>query len=425
MQEEGADLDTSPMSEDCLFLNIWTPGLGDGGARPVMVWFHGGGFTSGSGGSVRYDGTNLAAGHDVVLITVNHRLGAFGFLDAAAMGGDANSGNAGMLDIVKALEWVRDNAEAFGGDPGNVTVFGESGGGSKATTLMAMPAAEGLFDKVIAQSGLATDAVSPEAAAEASSALMDALGAEDLDDLRAAPMEDIAANMGGNWGPVSGDSLPRAGVDPSAEPASPGIPLMIGSNLTEATFFNAVPREEISDEEMRAYLTGDGPFAGFSEAGVDDLIAAYREMNPDLPNHEIVQRIATDVWMNGRVTGVAEMRTAAEAPTYVYRFAMRQGAQGGALNVPHTSEIAYVFDNLDLSTALVGEPDADDRELAGQMSAAWADFARNGDPNAEGLPDWPPYTADQKAVMVLDESPEVVLDPYSEPLAAVAQARTN
>jgi para-nitrobenzyl esterase len=174
MPEEAVDLDKGPMSEDCLYLNVWTTSLEPAAKRPVMVWLHGGGYTVGSGGSVRYDGSNLARKRDVVAVTVNHRLNAFGFLDLSSIRGAkfADAGNVEMLDIVAALEWVRDNIANFGGDPGNVTVFGESGGGGKVSTLMAMPAAKGLFHRAIAQSGVALRGITADAAAATARALL-------------------------------------------------------------------------------------------------------------------------------------------------------------------------------------------------------------------------------------------------------------
>jgi len=423
MQEEGVDLDQTPMSEDCLFLNVWTPGLDDG-KRPVMVWFHGGGFTSGSGGSIRYDGTNLASKKDVVLVTVNHRLASLGFMDVSALGGEeyADSGNAGMLDIVQSLEWVRDNIAAFGGDPENVTVFGESGGGSKVTTLMSMPAADGLFHRVIAQSGINLAAIPAETAQETAASAMEAVGADSFDALLEADPEELT-NAPGNWGPVATPSLPRNPFVPDADPNGADIPLMIGSNLNEANFFNATPTEPVDEEGLRAAFAEGNFTRGIPEENIDELMDAYRGFFPDLEDHKVFQVLASDAWMTGLVQNVANLRAAADAPAWVYHFAMDQGARDGNIGVPHSSEIAYAFDNLDLSKALVGEPDEADRALAEQVSTAWTNFARNGDPNGEGLPEWPAWTEDNKAVMVFDEDTMLVVDPFSDRLAALAAAR--
>lgn len=421
MEEEGVDLDKSPPSEDCLFLNVWSPGL-DEAKRPVMVWFHGGGFTGGSGGSIRYEASQLVSGQDVVLVTLNHRLASLGFMDVSAIGGEAyaDSGNAGMLDIVQGLEWVRDNIAAFGGDPANVTIFGESGGGSKVTTLLSMPAAKGLFQRGIAQSGIAMGAIDGEAAKAGAAKVLEAAAVTDLAGLQSADVTALVA--GGNWGPVQSPSLPRGPFAPDADPAGEAVPLMIGSNLTEATFFNATPTAEVNDEQLKQAFA-DGPFTGRIAADrIDALMNGYRAALPGTPDHEVFQIVATDAWMTQMVSKVADLRAGQGAPTYVYNFAMRQGARNGALNVPHTSEIAYVYNNLDLATALVGTPDAEDQALADVMSMAWANFARTGNPNGEGVPEWPQWTADKHAVMVFDADPEAAVDPFAARLALLAAA---
>jgi para-nitrobenzyl esterase len=422
MEEEGADLDKSPPSEDCLFLNVWSPGLVEG-KRPVMVWLHGGGFTGGSGGSIRYEASRLVSNQDVVVVTLNHRLASLGFMDVSAIGGEAyaDSGNAGMLDIVQALKWVQDNISAFGGDPANVTIFGESGGGSKVTTLMSMPAAKGLFHRVIAQSGIATGTIPPEAAQAGAATVLDAAGITDVAGLQSADVTALVAP--GNWGPVQSPSLPRGPFAPDADPAGAEIPLMIGSNLTEATFFNATPTAEVDADELKQAFA-NGPFtARIPAERIDALMDGYRAALPDTPDHEVFQVLATDVWMTQLVNRVANLRADQNgAPTYVYNFAMRQGARDGALNVPHTSEIAYAFDNLELAKALVGTPDADDQALADIVSTAWANFARNGDPNGEGVPEWPQWTDAEHAVMVFDADPMSVVDPFDERLTVLGAA---
>ena len=421
MEEEGVDLDKTPPSEDCLFLNVWSPGL-DASKRPVMVWLHGGGFTGGSGGSIRYDGSYLASNQDVVLVTLNHRLASLGFMDVSAVAGAdyKDSGNSGMLDIVQALKWVRDNIDAFGGDPANVTVLGESGGGSKVTTLLSMPEARGLFQRGIAQSGLATGAIAPDAAKFSAAAVLDAAQITDVASLQSA---DVAALIApGNWGPVQSPSLPRGPFAPDADPAGQSVPLMIGSNLTEATFFNATPTSEVNEEELKQAFVKGNFTGGIAADRVDDLMKGYRAQLPDTPDHEVFQVIASDVWMTRLVNKVANLRAEQGAPTYVYNFAMRQGARDGALNVPHTAEIAYVFDNLELAEALVGTPDPEDQDLADIMSTAWANFARTGNPNGEGVPEWPQWTANERAVMVFDADPKAETDAFTNRLALLEAA---
>ncbi|WP_207481999.1 carboxylesterase/lipase family protein [Arenibaculum pallidiluteum] len=428
MQEEGADLDSGPMGEDCLVLNVWTPSPEPGANRPVMVWYHGGGYTSGSGGSLRYDGINLAARQNVVVVTVNHRLGVLGFLDLSWIGGPryASSGNAGMLDIVQSLQWVRDNIRAFGGDPANVTVFGESGGGGKVSTLMAMPAAKGLFHRVIAQSGTAIKQASTETSEKAARAVLERLGimAANLDQLHQIPFQRILAAGQGSWSPVvDGAVIPRHPFDPDAPAVSADVPMMVGSNLTETTFFNATPLDPIDDTELMNRLI---EFTKLDEPRVQELVALYRARRPGTENHVLYQLISTDWWMTDSVRQQAARKAAqGGAPAFVYQFEMRQGARGGKLNVPHTAEIAYVFDNLGLSKALVGEPTAEHQALADRMSAAWATFARTGRPQAPDLPEWPAYTADRPAVMVLGREPKVLVDPSSEERKKVAALKAS
>lgn len=421
MQEEGVDLDKGGQSEDSLFLNVWTAGLEEDTKRPVMVWFHGGGFTSGSGGSVRYDGTNLASRQDVVVVTVNHRLGVFGFLDLSSIGGEqyAQSGNVGMLDIVQALEWVRDNIAKFGGDPANVTVFGESGGGSKVTTLMGMPKAKGLFHRVIAQSGVAVTSIRAEAAAKTAEGVLSALGvgAGNIGDLAGKTTQEILSAGKGNFGPVvDGAVLPSNVFEPEASALSAGVPLLVGSNLTEVTFFNNTPTEPIDDAALTAAVVG---FTKLDEAKANELIALYKNNNPDRENHMIYQLLGSDWWMGDAVNLTAERKAAQGGPVYVYLFAKPQMAQGGKLNVPHTSEIAFVFDNIALSQALVGADTPDMQAVADKVAAAWASFARDGKPSAKGMPEWPQYTAENPAVMVIDDNPAIEVDPFGKERDAI------
>ena len=301
MEEEMVSLDHSPMSEDCLRLNVWTAGLKDGKKRPVMVWFHGGGFSGGSGGNVRYDGTNLARKHDVVLVTVNHRLNAFGFLYLGKLGGEkyADSGNVGMLDIVAALNWVKDNITEFGGDPGRVTIFGQSGGGGKVTTAMAMPQAVGRFHRVIAESGLALKAVTPDEATDVASKIMTQLNLQpgQVDQLQQLPYQQILAAMaalgpaGNRFGPVlDGRSLVsgNGAFDPVAPSQSAEVPMILGSTLTEITFMNATPLDPIDDATLRADLKRG---LRIDDAETEKLITLYKR---DFPQADNAQALSVD-----------------------------------------------------------------------------------------------------------------------------------
>ena len=283
MEEEVVALDRTAQGEDCLCLNIWTPGLGEKKKRPVMVWCHGGGFTGGSGGNIRYDGTELAKKHDVVLVTLNHRLNAFGFLYLGKLGGEkyADSGNVGMLDIAAALDWVKGNIAEFGGDPGNVTIFGQSGGGSKVTTAMAMPQAAGRFHRVIAESGVELKAITTDEGSEIASRLMTQLGIHDVDQLQQIPFTQIIAALGpmgpsGRFGPVLDHRALVSGngpFDPVAPSISANVPMILGSTLTEITFLNTTPLDPIDDATLRADLKRT---LRVDDGEVEKLIALYK-----------------------------------------------------------------------------------------------------------------------------------------------------
>jgi para-nitrobenzyl esterase len=430
MPEEAVDLDYGAMSEDCLYLNVWTAAVDTAAKRPVMVWFHGGGYAVGSGGSVRYDGSNLARKRDMVVVTVNHRLNAFGFLDLSSVGGAkfAGSGNVGMLDIVAALEWVHDNIANFGGDPSNVTVFGESGGGGKVSTLMAMPAAKGLFHRAIAQSGVALRGMTGEAAAAATRALLNQLGidAGDLEGIQDVPFARILAALEAvrpplGFGPVvDGRALPRHPFDPDAPAVSAEIALLLGSNLTERTFFADTPLDPIDDAALLGHVKR---YTSLGDRAASGLIAAYRKNRPDADNTFIYQLLSADWWMTANVVTEAERKAKlGRAAAYVYHFEKRTPVRDGKLKVPHTLEIAYAFDNIDLSTAVTGTG-KDKQDLADKMSAMWAAFARTGDPSIPGLT-WEPYSAERRAVMILDDNPRLEFDPYGQERLAISAAKS-
>jgi len=430
MEEEVVALDRTSQGEDCLCLNIWTPALGDKMKRPVMVWCHGGGFTGGSGGNVRYDGTNLAKRHDVVLVTLNHRLNAFGFLYLGKLGGEkySDSGNVGMLDIVAALDWVTDNIAEFGGDPGNVTIFGQSGGGSKVTTAMAMPQAAGRFHRVIAESGVALKAIALDEATDIASRLMAQLGVSNVDRLQQIPFNDIVAALGpmgpaGRFGPVLDHRSLVSGngpFDPIAPSLSADVPMILGSTLTEITFLNTTPLDAIDDAALRIDLKGT---LRIEDGEVENLIALYKRDFPDASNVRLYQIIASDNWLTANVALTAERKAALlGAPAYVYHFEKPTPVRDGKLGVPHTLEVSYVFDNLDGATDDVITGTGRDRyPLADKMSRAWTHFARTGDPNVSGLPRWRPYSAGDRAVMIFNDQCKLAVDPRAEAREALTE----
>jgi para-nitrobenzyl esterase len=440
MPEEMISLDNSPFGEDCLSLNVWTAGLRDGAKRPVMVWFHGGGFSAGSGGDVRYDGTNLAHNHGVVLVTVNERLNAFGFLYLAELGGEryADSGNAGLLDLVAALRWVRDNIREFGGDPDNVTIFGQSGGGSKVTTLMAAPAARGLFHRAIAESGLNIEAIPAKDATDMARQVVDRLGLKpgQIDQLQKLPVDSILAAMGGiaydshagsflRFGPViDRRTLSSHPWDPAAPSVSAHVPLILGSNLTEICFQPATPKDPMDDRQLHEVVQRSLGFGAHLEPQqAAQLIALYRKGYPDQTNVMLYHIMGSDNWMTANVHMVAERKAALRAAAaYVYHFEWLTPVDLGRLGSPHTLEIPFVFDNLDVPTVdIVTGTGADRRPLADRMSRAWTAFAHTGDPNVTGLPHWPAYSADNRAVMVFNNECNVQVNPHAAQREAIAE----
>ncbi|MBE3568097.1 MAG: carboxylesterase/lipase family protein [Thermogemmatispora sp.] len=415
-------------SEDCLFLNVWTPAIADGRRRPVLFWCHGGGFSMGSGSAAFYRGTNLARRGDVVVVTVNHRLGPFGYLHLADLFGDdyAESGNVGMLDLVAALEWVRDNIEAFGGDPQNVTIFGESGGGAKVSVLMAMPSAAGLFRRAIVQSGPALRMATREKASERAERLLHALGISraNREQLHEIPTQRIIEandavnpNALGPWGPVvDGQILPQHPFDPQAPAISAQVPLIIGTNKDEATLFLlSDPQLSTLDEEglrkrTQALLRAND--------AAERLLTAYARAYPDRTPAERYAALVSDAMM--RINSIRQAERKAlqgGAPVYMYLFTWETPILDGRLKSCHALEIPFVFDNLEPARRFLGAtagltPEL--RELAARMSGAWLAFARNGVPAAPDLPDWPPYTYERRATMIFDLHCRVEDDPGGE-----------
>ncbi|HEX3838177.1 MAG TPA: carboxylesterase family protein [Steroidobacteraceae bacterium] len=418
---EAMDRD-EPMGEDCLVLNVWTPTLERARELPVMVWLHGGGFTSGSGGFICYDGAQLAKKHDVVVVNVNHRLGPLGYLYLAGLGSAqyANSSNVGNLDIVAALEWVRDNIATFGADPGNVTIFGQSGGGGKVSSLMAMPAAHGLFKRAIVQSGADVKGISRDAATRDAQRLLARLNLkpDQADQLQHVPMDQLlkAANEGSgppiNFGPVvDGKSLPSDPFDPTAPELSGSVPLLIGTVETEVTFFPGQPLEPMDDATFHAKLKQLLRTA--SDTDVDRVIAAYRGGRPDRANTDLYLIMASDATFRAAVLLEAERKAEqTQAPVYQYYFTWRSPVREGKLRTFHTLEIPFVFDNVDACKSMTGSGE-DRYALAQKMSSAWVAFARTGNPNHPTLPDvWVPYDNTRRATMIFNDKCELLNDPY-------------
>lgn len=404
-----------PMGEDCLFLNVWTPALADGARRPVLVWFHGGGFTSGSGSSRAYDGVRLAGRGDVVVVTVNHRLNVFGYLALGHYGeGFEDSAAAGVLDMVQALEWVRDNAAGFGGDPGTVMIFGESGGGAKVSTLLATEKAKGLFHRAVVQSGAMIRFPEQETARAAADKVVANLGltAETIGDIRTLPVQTIAEALAGTGAAsapsIDGRTLTRHPFEPDAAPPGRDVPLMLGTNRTENSLFMGAANPAIFD------LTWDGLTAAMSQAYPDAdvaaIIAGYRALQPEADPTDIYFEATTDArWLAGHVTQAERKTAQGGAPAWLYLFNWDTPVDGGKWRSPHALEIGFVFDNVAYSESMSGAGEAQ-QAVADIMADTWLAFARTGNPNHPGIPEWPPYDLDDRPVMVLDETPELVND---------------
>ena len=420
------NLNSLPESEDCLVLNVWTPGL-DARKRPVMFWIHGGGFRAGSGSSPGYDGRNLAVRGDVVVVSINHRINVLGFLQLGVMPGEAdrNAVNVGMLDIVQALTWVRDNIAQFGGDPERVTIFGESGGGRKVGTLLAMPSAKGLFHRAIIQSGPSLRVVSHEEAQRAAKALLGELSLPHADRrrLQQVPLSQLmrayfaASRRHGfnhvttGFAPVvDGSVLPQHPFHPEASALMPDVPLIAGTNRTELALQLAGDAEvfklDAAGLQRRATeLLGDAAAR---------VLEVYRRDVPDASPSELFLLIASDQRYCAPMMKLAERRASLrKAPVYFYYFAWETPVMGGKLHSPHALEIPFVFDNTERSKAFTGGgPRA--AALADKVSDAWITFARSGSPDTAKLPAWTPHDSTARATMVFDDKSRVVDDPTAE-----------
>ena len=411
--------------EDCLVLNIWTPAVRDGRKRPVMFWCHGGGFATGSGSSPVTEGANLARRGDVVVVTVNHRLNVLGFTALEDVGGSefASSGDLGMLDIVRALEWVHDNIAEFGGDPNTVMVFGQSGGGRKVATLLAMPSAKGLFHRAIIESGATVKLVEREQGARVARELMSTLGLSkgQMHELQALPFDRVMSayfavtrrmnvdQMTQGFSPlVDGRIVPQHPFHPTASAVSADVPLMLGSTRTELTSSADEGDFSLSDAGMR------GRIRALLGEHADRAIQVYQTANPGATPSDVYFLIASDYRYSGPVMKIAERRAAlGRGPVYLYYFRWETPVDGGRLKSPHTIEIPFAFDNVKAASRLTGGgPEA--TAFADKVSHAWIAFARTGNPNTPTLPRWPAFNATDRPTMVFNNESRVETDPIRE-----------
>lgn len=410
------------LDEDCLYLNVWTPAA-DGARRPVLVWIHGGAFRTGSGSSPSYDAARLAAKGDVVVVTVNYRLGLLGFLAHPDLGA-----NHGLLDQVAALEWVQREIAAFGGDPTQVTIFGESAGAKSVECLLAMPAARGLYRRAIAQSTY-DPPLQPDASNRMAETLAARLGVPvaglrevALDDLQAAEAEILAeamqaaaatgagaAGATGGAGPVIDPAtLPRAPLEVIAAGERADVPLLLGTTLDESALFAAfaAAREaEIDDDEAAARLAatvaGPGADAGIGGRALEVYRTVREGRGYDASVKAVLSAASTDRMFRQHSIKVAEAQSA-HAPTYMYLFTWPSPVPG--LGACHAIEIPFVFGTFDAPLGRLSGDSEAARRLSAKVQDAWLSFAKTGRPEAADLPRWVPYDSDRRATMVLGET---------------------
>ncbi|HTD49404.1 MAG TPA: carboxylesterase family protein, partial [Acidimicrobiia bacterium] len=435
------------------------------GRCPVMVWLHGGGFRTGSGNAVMFDGHSLARKHDVVVVTLTHRLNVFGFLYLGDITGGqyADSANLGMRDIVLALGWVKENIAAFGGDAANVTVFGQSGGGGKTSMLTAWPSAKGLFHRAIIQSTLSDTAVrglSRDEANRAAEAFLARLGVkpdrpDQIDALSAVAVERLLAALTGGSGPagepardvrpggpqplagdlslrftpvVDGRWLPRHPYDPDAPEVSADIPILCGSVETESVPYQGVSDPYWTTAEIDAATLRDRVKRSLQIGDVEAerVMAIYRQHRPKSSNMDLATIVASDnsVLRTSEYTIAERKVVLGKAPVYMYYFNWYSPMRGGRVRAMHSVELPFVFDHVDEASFMIGRGN-DRQALADKVSAAWVAFARGGNPGHKGLPAWEPFNLAERPTMVFNHECGLVNDPYGEERRALEAIRAR
>lgn len=422
-QAKGGLADAGPMSEDCLRVNVWTRQL-DGKRRPVMLWFHGGGFEAGSATQPLYDGANLVRRGDVVVVTINHRLNVFGHCYLGGLLGSdyASSGNVGFLDLVAAMRWVRRNIAGFGGDPNNVTIFGQSGGGRKVSLCYASPASEGLFARGIVQSGSHLLVQTPEQAGALTTKLLAELGiaSSDARKLIDVPMESLAAAQrkvigaaGYRFEPMlDGRVFTEQPFIPRAPRRSRNLPMMLGTTRTELSSQLGLTDPRLFQLPEAMLASAVGRFVGPENAArAIELVRHYR---PDAPAPEVFFTAASNraYALDATLMSEARVKAGGAGKTWLYRLMWRSPAQGGRRITPHSLDLPFVFDNVPAGPQLAGPPSDATAAMANAMAETWIAFARTGNPNNRAIPNWAPYDLDQRTMMLFDVPPRAEADPF-------------
>jgi para-nitrobenzyl esterase len=426
-------------NEDCLHLNVWTPSVNDNAKRPVMVWLHGGGYVAGcSQEHPAYDGENLARFHDVVLVSVNHRLGAVGYLDLSQYGEQyKDSGNVGQLDIVLSLEWVKENIGRFGGDPANVTIFGQSGGGGKVNTLLAMPSAKGLFHRGIIQSGSMLRGATTENSAKLAAQIVAELNVkpEELQTIPYRRLVDVSAAIIAKNRPsgppdvrrmaaqlgfapvVDGKNLPVHPYDPTAPAISVDIPIMVGTVLNE--FVNGINHPEYESMTEEEVAKRASSFFGADHG--PEILKIFNEQHPGEKPFDIYSRMMAASVRQGAVTQCERKAAQGGAPAYLYWFQWKTPVLDARPRAFHCAEIAFCFDNTARAeTMTTNSPES--QELAKKVSGAWVNFARTGNPNHPGLPQWPKFSTEKCPTMIFNTQCVAKDNPDTTERKAIASA---
>ena len=407
------DRQVGGMGEDCLVLNVWTPKLERGAKKPVFVSFHGGGFATGSGNAPGFDGKNLSHYADAVVVTINHRLAAYGYLGLAEAGaGEAfkYAGVCGALDMVAALQWVKQNIEAFGGDPGRVMIFGQSGGGAKTSTVLAMPGAKGLFHTAAVQSGSALRLATPEAAAAQAERLLKELGltaktAGAIQKLSWQRILEAQTVVGAGFSPVIGsDALPHHPFDPGAPPESMDVPIIVSTTLEDAAL--SLTNFDLTEDGLKTML--DQRFKGQGK----DILGLYRKYDPIATPFLIQAQVLTDSGFRRSAFIQATRKAAAgKAPAYMYQWNWRTPAYDGKFGAVHGIDVSASFHSY-RDGFFAGSTAG--KRMADRLASVWSAFVRSGDPNNSHIPPWKPYDDATRAVMIFDNDTRMDFNPRGE-----------